>query len=241
MEVFSTLRRRCASVLTENWSDLREQHRDQMFAVFRNLEPALVADIFDTVESDYYEQHYLTMSLQCKLVKRYRAQLADAKKQREEEVAELQQAMQEKTAEMRAIQKDLEAELSRHGDTSTRRDVLCSGAYRTQIPSTRKSGIPSPHKSMIPSPSKKVSTPSRPKETPDSKEPSQLMKAIESKGLSQRAPVPNPAAEKEQSSFFGFSMFSCSSPPIHSTTTLLPAELDTQVYQSKMANSWSHS
>jgi hypothetical protein len=118
------------------------------------------------------------MSLQCKLVKRYRAQLADAKKQREEEVAELQQAMQEKTAEMRAIQKDLEAELSRHGDTSTRRDVLCSGAYRTQIPSTRKRGIPSPHKSMIPSPSKKVSTPSRPKETPDSKEPSQLMKAI---------------------------------------------------------------
>ena len=233
-DVFNALRSRCASVLTENWSDLREEYRDRMFTIFRDLEPELLADVFDKVESDYYEQHYLTMSLQCKLVKRYRSQLAEAKKEREEEVAKLKKELEEKTAEMKATQRQLEAKLRQHSDASTRRAGRSSAVFPS--PHTRKSKIPTPGKSSIPrgttpSPSKKMPiTPTSKAKitiTVNSKEPS-LKEAIESKEGQ------HPESQTEQPSFL-FNMFRCSTPPVP------PSQLpDAQGYVSKMAASWSH-
>ena len=119
-EVFSKLRARCSNVVVENWKDMRQTHREKMMAIFRDLDSAVVTDIFDKVESEYSKQEQHTMSLQTKLVKRYRKQLSDSKKQREEEVARLKKLLDEKTAEMTAIQNELQKLPRRHREKSNR-------------------------------------------------------------------------------------------------------------------------
>jgi hypothetical protein len=242
IEVFSGLRKQCATVLTENWSDLREDSRELMFVVFRKLDSSLLADIFDAVESDYYGQHYQTMTLQCKLVKRYRAQLSDAKTRREEEVGQLKKEMEETTAEMMAKNKDLEAKLAFHTEANNRRAMRSSGVYRSYIPSPRKSGIPSPttRKSMtvIPHQGAQSSAFQKP-----SSEPKKSQLAGESFEIISRIPKPSPLSTKmemepneETSSFFG-RMFTFSTPTSGKTTGKLPTA---QNYRMKLANSWAH-
>jgi hypothetical protein len=229
IEFFKELRNRCAQVLTENWFDLREEHREDMFAAFRNLEADNVADIFDTVESEYHLQNYHTMTLQCKLVKRYRSQLADAKKQREEEVANVWKEMEEKVAEMLAIQQELEKKLKIHGDHSTSRALRSSGAYRSHIPTTRKSGTPIPRKVGIPNPSKiQSSLQLAVEEKTSEQKKSQLPRnsARMSRLLQPKAspPKPAPAPKPESSLFFGFSLFACTdTPPASVPAESLPA------------------
>jgi hypothetical protein len=250
IEFFKELRSRCAQVLTENWFDLREKHREEMFAAFRNLEADNVADIFDTVESEYYLQNYHTMTLQCKLVKRYRSQLADAKKQREEEVANVRKEMEETVAEMLVRQQELEEMLRMQSDESTKRAVRSCGAYPSLIPttSTRKSGIPIPRKVVIPSPSKnqsslqlavqeKASEQKKPQLPRNSTRMSRLLQPM----ASPPKPKPKPPPEPASSSFFGFSLFGCTdtpTPPVSVPAEHLPAA---NAYQNRVAQSWQQS
>ena len=117
---------------------MRQTHREKMMGIFRDLDSAVVTDIFDKVESEYSKQEQHTMSLQTKLVKRYRKQLSDSKKQRDEEVARLKKLLDEKTAEMTAIQNELQKLPRRHREKSNR--GVASSACSIQS-SGKESGI----------------------------------------------------------------------------------------------------
>jgi hypothetical protein len=152
----NALRARCMLVLTENWSDFRMEHRYEMFAVFPNLDSGLVSSLFDKVEKQYHQLNQEAMSLRNRLVKRYRAQLEDEKRAREEEVAAVNAKMEEIVMDMSTRNKALEDQLKRHSEASNRRIGYSSGGtYRSGIPSPsrRASGIPSPSKSNgVPTP-----------------------------------------------------------------------------------------
>jgi hypothetical protein len=148
-DALNVLRARCMLVLTENWSDFRAQHRDEVFAVLPNLESGLVCNLFDKVEKEYHQQNQEAMSIRNRLVKRYRAQLEEEKRARGEEVAATNAKMEEIVRDMSIKNKALEDQLKRHSEASNRRvGYSHGGTYRSGIPSpsNRASGIPTPIK-----------------------------------------------------------------------------------------------
>ena len=156
-EIFKKLRQRCAEIISENWNDLRENNRQEMFEVFRNLESSILVDIFDKVEAFYNEQQAQTMTLQVKLVKRYRKQLADARTLREDEILQLNKEKDDKIEELLLAKKDLEAKLQQTNEESTRRNVRSTGAYNNPSPSSRARALAnSRRKSSIPKFSQKA-------------------------------------------------------------------------------------
>jgi hypothetical protein len=264
MEIFRTIRSRCVQVITENWNELRENNREEMFEQFRRLEPKLVVDIFDWVESFYNEQQSQTMTMQVKLVKRYRKQLADARALRGEDIAQLQNEKDEKIAELTATKQDLEAKLRQHSDASARRAVRSSGAYRAQTPSKRTS-IPSLRKTMIPSPAQKsktahatpkqASTPRQadkpntacmpkledaPKPATDPKSPGKIQSVL-SQNLAEARAMQNTGTETQTSGgLFGFSLFTCAAPspaPQYATHSG-PTLNGIPSYEHKLASTW---
>lgn len=149
--IFADIRRRCADILVENWRDIRETNREETFKILRTLDSALLADIFDAVENEYWKEHYETMSVQSRLVKRYRAQLADAKSQREEELAKFRQQSELVVSELLEKHQELEAELADYRDATSRRALRsCGGFPPTRIPSPRRNMIDSSRQSFIP-------------------------------------------------------------------------------------------
>lgn len=164
----NALRARCMLVLAENWSDSRMQQRDEMFAVFPNLESKLVCNLFDKVEKEYHQQNQIAMSLRNRLVKRYRAQLEEEKRAREE-VAAMNAKMEKIIVDMSTKNKSLEDQLKNHSEASNRRIAYSNGgAYRSLIPSPsrRASGTPSPSKTNgIPTPGRASGVPTKGKAT----------------------------------------------------------------------------
>jgi hypothetical protein len=67
-------------------------------------------------------------------VKRYRAQVADANRLREEEVTLLRQELEHRTTEMLSVQRALEGKLGRVNDSLNRRTARSKCAYGFQIP-----------------------------------------------------------------------------------------------------------
>jgi hypothetical protein len=101
------------------------------------------------VEKEYHQHNQEAMSLRNRLVKRYRAQLEEEKRAREEEVAAVNAKMEEIVMDMSTKNKALEEQLKRHSEASNRRIGYSNGGtYRSGIPSPsrRASGIPSPSK-----------------------------------------------------------------------------------------------
>lgn len=149
---FGDIRRRCGTVLVENWKDIREENRVLAFRIFRTLESSLVTDLFDAIEKDYYQEHIESMTVQSKLVKRYRGQLADAKLQRETEVSKLREEMDATIASLMERQEELELEIAQQKDASSRRALRSNGGFaHSRIPSPKRGiGASSPHKSLIP-------------------------------------------------------------------------------------------
>ncbi|KAG7348542.1 BTB/POZ domain containing protein [Nitzschia inconspicua] len=136
IEVFDQLQRRCANILTENWNDIRDNHRDEVFSIFPLLHPTLLTEIFDVIDHQYMVQHYESMSLQSRLVKRYRAQLAEANHLREQEVFSLQKELEQRTADMLNVQRSLEKKLGLVNDSLNRRTGRSTAAYGIQLPSS---------------------------------------------------------------------------------------------------------
>jgi BTB/POZ domain len=135
IETFDRLQRRCANILTENWNDIRDNHREEVFLIFPLLHPTILTGIFDVIDRQYMVQHYESMSLQSRLVKRYRAQVAEANHLREQEVFLLQKELEERTHEMLTIQQALEEKLGRVNDSLNRRTGR-SAAYGIHLPSS---------------------------------------------------------------------------------------------------------
>jgi hypothetical protein len=140
IETFDNLQRRCAKILTENWNDLRDNHRDEVFSVFPLLHSTLLTEIFDVIDHQYMVQHYESMSMQSRLVKRYRAQVAEAHHLREQEVSLLRKELEERTAQMLAIQKSFEQKLGKVNDSLNRRTGR-SAAYGIHLPLSPTSGM----------------------------------------------------------------------------------------------------
>lgn len=134
IDTFDRMQRRCAKVLTENWNELRENHREEMFSIFPLLHPKLLTDIFDVIDHQYRVQHYESMALQSRLVKRYRAQVAEANKLREQEVALLRRELESRTAEMLSVQQTLQTKLGKVNESLNRRTVRSSAAFGIQLP-----------------------------------------------------------------------------------------------------------
>jgi len=146
-ELFEDFRQRCTDVIIENWSDIRDSNREELFRILGTIENKRLAKIFDAVEAEYYQQHYTTMTLQCKLVKRYRSQLAEARQKREEEISILQVEMDSRVAELMERQQELESQLKEHTAASNRRAVRSSGAFRSRTPTKSTEGSLSEAKS----------------------------------------------------------------------------------------------
>jgi hypothetical protein len=133
IETLDQLLRRCANIVTENWNEIRDNHREEVFSIFPLLHPTLLTEIFDVIDRQYRVQHYESMTLQSRLVKRYRAQIAEANQLREQEVLLIQQELEERTAEMLAIQQSLEEKLARVNQSLNRRTGR-SAAYGIHLP-----------------------------------------------------------------------------------------------------------
>jgi hypothetical protein len=97
------------------------------------LHSALLTEIFDVIDRQYTVQHYESMTLQSRLVKRYRAQIAEANQLRVQEVLLIQQELEERTAEMLAIQQSLEEKLASVNHSLNRRTGR-SAAYGIHLP-----------------------------------------------------------------------------------------------------------
>jgi hypothetical protein len=146
IEIFDKMKRHCANVITEEWTELTENHREEMFSIFPHLNPELITSMFDTVDHKYRMEHNESMALQSVLVNRYRAQVAEANRLREEEVSILKKELDERTAQMLSIQKALDDKLEQVEQSLNRRTVRSHAAFfNTRQKSPRKSK-PQPEK-----------------------------------------------------------------------------------------------
>ena len=149
--IFSDIRKRCSDILIENWKEIREDNRQETFKILRMLDPELVADIFDAVERQYNDEHYETMSIQSKLVKRYRAQLAEAKAERDNDIAKLREESEVLLSELLQKQQIMETQIAEYQDATSRRALRSSGGFsNARTPSPRPSSYDSSRQSFIP-------------------------------------------------------------------------------------------
>ncbi len=166
--IFADVRKRCADILVENWKDICETNREATFAILRTLDSSLVTAIFDAVDNDYMKDNYEAMSIQSKLVKRYRAQLADAKTQRDEELAKLRQQNDLVVSELLKKNEELEVELAVYRDATSRRALRsCGGFPQTRLHSPRRNIIESSRPSLIPRPTSRSVGPPSPISIPE--------------------------------------------------------------------------
>ncbi|KAL3943034.1 MAG: hypothetical protein SGARI_000075 [Bacillariaceae sp.] len=151
IETFDNLQRRCANILTENWNDLRDNHRDAVFGLFPLLNSNLLTEVFDVIDRQYMVQHYESMSLQSRLVKRYRAQVAEANHLREQEVSLLRKELEKRTSEMQTMQQTFENRLGKVDDALNRRTGR-SAATAFHVPTSpmRAGRVTNHHESKIP-------------------------------------------------------------------------------------------
>ena len=147
IEIFDKMRSHCANVMTEEWTELTENHREELFSIFPYLNPELITSMFDTVDNKYRMEHNESMTLQSVLVNRYRAQVDQANRHREEEVAILKKELDERTAQMLSMQKVMEDKLGQVEQSLNRRTVRSHAAFfNKRQKSPRKSKPPRPEK-----------------------------------------------------------------------------------------------
>jgi len=129
IKVFDKMKKHCAKVMTANWTDLTENHREEMFSILPNLDPELITRMFDTIDHNYRMEYNESMSLQSVLVKRYRTQVVEANRLREEEVSNLKKELEERTAQMVLVQKTMESKLMQVERSLNRRTVRSTAAF----------------------------------------------------------------------------------------------------------------
>jgi hypothetical protein len=110
-DFFKSLKSRCTEVLKQNWSELRESFRNELFVLFQTLDTETVAMLFDKVEETYYEKVFNTMDEQSKLLNDYQSQLVGVKGKHEAEVTKVKKEMEEKVQKIASKKEVLEKEL----------------------------------------------------------------------------------------------------------------------------------
>ena len=152
VSIFSDICQRCATIVVENWRDLRQENRDECFRVLRTLgDSSLVTDIFDAVEQDSHETLFETIAAQNRLVQRYRAQLADVESQRENDLARMKHEHETLVTELMKKQKYLESQVASFQNATDRRALRSStGGFRYLSPSRRASTTPTARDDVSP-------------------------------------------------------------------------------------------
>ena len=138
IKIFDKMKKRCANVMTTEWTYLTKHHRKEMFLMFPDLDSEFITSVFDTVDHRYRMEYNESLSLQGELVKRYRAQVTEANRQREEEVSNLTKTLNEQTARMVSIQKEMEERLKQEDKSLIRQTLRSSVAITANAPTTPK-------------------------------------------------------------------------------------------------------
>merc|ERR1712028_22137 len=136
IKIFDKMKKRCANVMTTEWTYLTKHHRKEMFLMFPDLDSEFITSVFDTVDHRYRMEYNESLSLQGELVKRYRAQVTEANRQREEEVSNLTKTLNEQTARMVSIQKEMEERLKQEDKSLIRQTLRSSVAITANAPTT---------------------------------------------------------------------------------------------------------
>jgi hypothetical protein len=146
--IFAEIRQRCAELLIDNWKTVRDENRDMTFRILRTLDATLVSEIFNVVENEYHDTLIETMSVQSRLVKRYRAKLEDAETLRHQDMDKMKEENDLVVSELLKKQQALEDELADYQDATSRRALRST---HSRIPSPRRSWtVSSPRQSNIP-------------------------------------------------------------------------------------------
>ena len=152
ISIFSEICQRCATIVVENWRELRQENREDCFRVLRTLgDSGLVTDIFDAVEQDSHERLFETIAAQNRVVQRYRAQLADVESQRENDLARMKHEHESVVTELIKKQKYLESQVASYQNATDRRALRSStGGFRYLSPPRRASTTPTARDDMSP-------------------------------------------------------------------------------------------
>eukprot|EP00980_Cylindrotheca_fusiformis_P003640 scaffold818_cov136-Cylindrotheca_fusiformis.AAC.6 len=117
-EFFAQLRKCCVEKLTQNWDDLRDSFRSELFAIFLTLDTETVTHIFDKVEKHSYDTIRITATEHSKLLQLHKSQLVDVKDGHEAEVTKVKKKMLKRFATIAARKEDLEKELQEKEDAN---------------------------------------------------------------------------------------------------------------------------
>lgn len=113
---FMDLRNRCTDILTQNWNELRDTFRTELFAIFLTLDTETVTRIFNRVEKNNYDTLCNIRKEQSNVLMEYETQLVDVRDDHEAVVTKVKKRMQAKFETIAAKQEDLEKELKEKDD-----------------------------------------------------------------------------------------------------------------------------
>ena len=142
------IREQCIACLGEHWMDLRDEYREDVFAIILpKLESGLLSVLFDQVEGSYHDRHEQAMLRQSRTVNHYQKEMAEMRAAHDQKILDLNQKMESTIAELESKQRSLEAQLARYAAASQRRSGWSSGsAFGSRIPTSPRATATCPRK-----------------------------------------------------------------------------------------------